>query len=70
MGSMLARSAMLKNSTEECLAMGLYPSRDSAILSSVFSATWQRRRAKMSEKGFSPSCAFPIMNFYIYLKSL
>ena len=37
-GSMLARSAMEKNSTEEWIAMGWYPSRALSIFSSVASA--------------------------------
>ena len=38
-GSMLPRSAMEKNSTEECCAIGLYPILVSSIFFSVTSAT-------------------------------
>ena len=38
-GSMLARSAMEKNRTEECCAIGLYPILVSSIFFSVTSAT-------------------------------
>lgn len=38
MGSMLAKSAMEKNNTEECCAIGLYPSLVSSIFFSVTSA--------------------------------
>jgi len=38
MGSMLARSVMEKNSTDEWMAMGLYPRRAVSIFFSVCSA--------------------------------